>query len=466
VKRPAVRYGLLGVLAPLGLLVWQFAAWPERPAARAQLPLEASAPREDAVGFVGTASCAGRSCHGRIEAATRTPCAQNEYTLWLTQDRHAEAYRTLNGAAARAMAKRLGIAEAQAAPVCLSCHTNPAAALAPTEPALAERVRHERPFGVGCESCHGGASGWLDAHVTVGWRAKSAAEKEACGMAPLGAPLYVARMCAGCHVGAPPDKESPVGRDVNHDLIAAGHPRLAFEFSAFFANLPPHWQRRSPAVSEARRWALGQTASAAAALALLRQRAALREAPWPEFAEYDCFACHHSLGEPSARQARETGRRPGTLPWGSWYFALPGALAEKRLGTPELPALAQLQRTMRKPYPPRAIVERQADAAFGEMRAFSAALQAWPGARPAAQALLDSLVADPRWERGAGWDTCEQLFLAVDALNVTAREPRYQNRLAALLNRRAFPAGWSSPRSEFDTKNFFRILRGGIQDGD
>ncbi len=29
--------------------------------------------------------------------------------------------------------------------------------------------------------------------------------------------------------------------EVDHDLIAAGHPALRFEFATYFANLPPHW---------------------------------------------------------------------------------------------------------------------------------------------------------------------------------------------------------------------------------
>src|SRR5438270_762444 len=77
---------------------------------------------------------------------------------------------------------------------------------------------------------------------------------------------------------------------------------------------------------EGRTWALGQLASADAALALLEQRA--RHGAWPEFAEYDCYGCHHGLtGRPKPGNPRRT------LAWGSWYFAVPKALAD---ATPEL----------------------------------------------------------------------------------------------------------------------------------
>ena len=48
-----------------------------------------------------------------------------------------------------------------------------------------------------------------------------------------------------------------------------------------------------------------------------------RERPWPEFAEQDCFACHHAL-KPS-RPVRPLGDAkavPGLLPWNRWHYAM------------------------------------------------------------------------------------------------------------------------------------------------
>ena len=160
------------------------------------------------------------------------------------------------------------------------------------------------------------------------------------------------RICAGCHVGSPADDEHLL-RDVNHDLIAAGHPRLDFSFSAYLNLMPKHWpdgprrQDSRPAhygfrpdsETHAETWAIGQAVTAQAALELLAYRAGsdeklangankehLAPAPWPEFSEYDCYACHHQLDNsfPSSRQ-KAAQRRAGTdqlgsLRWGTWCF--------------------------------------------------------------------------------------------------------------------------------------------------
>ena len=52
-------------------------------------------------------------------------------------------------------------------------------------------------------------------------------------------------------------------------MIAAGHPRLTFEMSAFLANMPHHWDDRAEKAREdyaAHVWAVGQIASTQAAL--------------------------------------------------------------------------------------------------------------------------------------------------------------------------------------------------------
>src|SRR5207302_8379860 len=139
-----------------------------------------------------------------------------------------------------------------------------------------------RQDGVGCESCHGPAERWLGAHTRYGWDRLSPSEKETrFGMRPTKALDKRVGICVDCHVGSP-------GRDVNHDLIAAGHPRLSFEFGAYLANMPHHWkgskQTQGPDY-DATAWAIGQVASGQAALALLSDRASRQTAPWPEFAE-------------------------------------------------------------------------------------------------------------------------------------------------------------------------------------
>src|SRR5262249_15141429 len=138
------------------------------------------------------------------------------------------------------------------------------------------------------------------------------------GMTDLSDAKTQAKVCAGCHVGAAPSNGLPP-REVDHDLIAAGHPRLAFEFTAFRNNLPPHW---SPARTEPpNAGAVAELVAADMSLDLLAYRAGRAKGPWPEFAEYDCFACHASLRVDSWRAGSGyyRGRLPGSLPPNKWY---------------------------------------------------------------------------------------------------------------------------------------------------
>ena len=106
---------------------------------------------------------------------------------------------------------------------------------------------------------------------------------------------------------------------MNHDLIAAGHPRLNFDYGTYLRSLPPHWAERDrdvsppklrPATDEFRHWLVGRAATTAASYRLLADRAT--RGPWPELAEFDCYACHHGL---SGEKTKPFGHRPGALVW-------------------------------------------------------------------------------------------------------------------------------------------------------
>src|SRR5207237_7361286 len=94
--------------------------------------------------------------------------------------------------------------------------------------------------------------------------------------------------------------------------------------------------------------------------------------PWPEFAEYSCYACHHDLSQPSARQKPQhfAGRKLGSLPWGSWYFFMPGILAENddTAKTKLLPILQQLRELMQERSSGVREVTTQASAAANALR--------------------------------------------------------------------------------------------------
>ena len=99
---------------------------------------------------------------------------------------------------------------------------------------------------------------------------------------------------------------------------AAGHPDLVFELEAFSAAMPRHWKETADAdaYKPVRTFAVGQLVHLRASLDRLARR--VKGPVWPEYAELDCFACHHSLtrAEDSWRQAQgyENRARPGLPP--------------------------------------------------------------------------------------------------------------------------------------------------------
>src|SRR4051794_4544962 len=234
--------------------------------------------------LAGTLSCSGRGCHASLDQSRADekplPCA---FSLWSDNDPHTRAWYVLwQTKRGRGMSELLhpeakdkdGEPNAVAKdPRCLACHVTPQAAdLKQNE----HGARDEWQFGVGCEGCHGRASGkdgWLHRHYRDKWTTNKtpAAEKKKYGLNDLSDLRERALVCAGCHVGAPADdtKMLPL-RDMNHDHVAAGHPRLMFEFAAFLANEPKHWleawerekdegkREEQKRLFQGRAWALGQ----------------------------------------------------------------------------------------------------------------------------------------------------------------------------------------------------------------
>jgi hypothetical protein len=269
-----------------------------------------------------------------------------------------------------------------------------------------------------------------------------------------------ATLCAGCHVGGP-------GREVGHDLIAVGHPRLNFELTSKLSKLPKHWddaaERRSQPDLEARIWAIGQFTSALAATEVLHARAEAarngarrKESEWPEFAEYDCFGCHHNLAVPSWRQGRLGNLVPGTLEWGSWYWAMIPALSRHSgitaLDGPDA-ALTKLGKEMSRTLPDPEVIAATAGQLAGE-------LKSWLGRDPGqlvsdktrGSGLLVSLVRDGQTRDGPSWDRMKQLSLALAAL-LRARAdrgepygPESESALRELVRQLEFPRGYDSPR--------------------
>ena len=307
-----------------------------------------------------TQSCSTSNCHGSLTPDLREDAIRaDEYFVWLN-DPHAEAHRTLFGKKSRAIFHRLGLADEQLRPLegqadrfhtqwtnCLACHeTNSQLSLS------AEATDHPAMSvaeGVSCESCHGNAQDWLHRHYRPEWKALSREEKRELGYIPGEDVAARTSRCVSCHVGSS-------GGDVNHDLIAAGHPALRFESVWYQSRLPQHWKPGRRAATEriagqtqqppdtatahpTRDWLIGQLVTASASLEQLERRASGPSslASWPEFAEDNCFACHHDLIGNSWRRDRgipglaALGSKKSRLsvPWGNWNLELIPILADQ-----------------------------------------------------------------------------------------------------------------------------------------
>ena len=257
----------------------------------------------------GAASCAATACHGgpSVAVAAADAVRGSEYPLFVESDPHSRSWRTLNSPLSIEILTKLGIlrdgaiANPTAYQNCLACH-NTDRSLSP------DRITPNIAEGVGCESCHGPSEAWYDSHYQ-GPQSVLASKAER-GMIDTKPLLQRAKTCTLCHVGA-------ADRDMNHDIIAAGHPALYFDMAVYHEAYPKHWrdpEADGPAF-RAQLWLVGQIAKADAELELLQTRAAKAHSVsvWPEFAQFRCTSCHNTLdGLP---REPDKSRTLGAIDW-------------------------------------------------------------------------------------------------------------------------------------------------------
>ncbi len=320
--------------------------------------------------YQGTGSCSAVACHGGVG---RNDCNQpgsagiwkSEYTVWMTDDPHSRAFTILYDELATRIATNLAQG-GQPTPAwqdvrCLSCHTLPR-----SESELAATTRFNAD-GVGCESCHGPASNWIGQHTTTTWRSLDPQTKERDYQFTNTKNLVKrTEVCTGCHVGKRGDGEI-LDRDMNHDMIAAGHPRLAFEMASYSDLQANHWCEKpekwtdtptiptpSPNERNAWLWATGRLVTAASSLELSASRAESKTAPWPEFSENNCYSCHQELtAEPAKRKLK--GELAGRPAWGSWFMTDINPLIQNSPTDikPRLELMENLEKLMQLPLPDR-----------------------------------------------------------------------------------------------------------------
>lgn len=360
--------------------------------------------------YTGPGSCAAAACHGGIRPASGGRILQTEYSTWIAQDRHARAFEVLSSPVSQRMGRILNIGAPASAPKCLGCHS-----LDVPESRQARTFANE---GVSCEACHGPASGWLGPHTTRAWTHEQSLRL---GMYDTKDPVRRTERCLTCHLGT-------AEKSVDHDMIAAGHPDLVFDLEAYSAAMPRHW--RTPAAepfAAVRTFAIGQLVHLRSSLDRLTRRI---DGPlWPEYAELDCFSCHHSLTRPedSWRQAQGYGdRRPGAAPLNPsrWTTARRVLAAFDAPASEDLDAvltklLVDTSRVPLKRPEIAALIER----ARGVLDRGVARVAAAPADAGLASRLLRSIAGDaeiiaPRGERAA-----EQAAMALDTLYAASRAP-------------------------------------------
>jgi len=357
------------------------------------------------VQYVGAGGCSAPACHGSVRPMTQTRIWQNEYSTWVTQDKHSRAYAMLSGPVATRMAKILGLPTATSAPKCLACHAIDAAS--------SQRGRtFDISDGVSCESCHGPASAWLGPHTTVGWTHEQSVKL---GMYDTRDIVQRTERCLECHLGTK-------NKYVDHEMLAAGHPDLYFELDSFEATMPRHWKQplEQDAWRDVRDWGTGQAVQLSAEIKYL-QDLTQREA-WPEYSQLDCFACHHDLvkTENSWRQQRGyAGRTPGSPPWNPSRYIVFRQMAravDTTLATRLDASLENVNAEMSRVAPDRTKVAASATDTAGALDDLAQRIAAMPFDQATTIKLMRNISADSDKIAMAGERSAEQATMALNSL--------------------------------------------------
>ena len=376
--------------------------------------------------YTGVASCAGSTCHGRMEG-DGTVVRQDELMRWQEPSTpggaHSRAWAVLNNSRSQFIAKNLGIGDPSRAPMCLGCH------------ATAGTAGNAVPVddGVGCESCHGPAGGWLASHYSgVGTNANPDAEMRdkhlsnlRAGLKKLEDPVVRAGVCVDCHFGSAAD-----GQFVTHRIMAAGHPRISFELD-LFSSLQAHHQEDADygwrkfgsggaRTDHVQMWAVGQATAIERSLALFQSRRGT-EGMFPEFYFLDCHSCHRRIFD-QAKPVRTGVDNPGrNLPEGMPPYNDENLIMLAAAARMASPALADQLAVRTAAFHKAMATDRQsAVQAAAQLSQTVAALKAAFASRSFsgadAFAMVDAIAAKPIGDRFTDYSGSQQAVMGVDTL--------------------------------------------------
>lgn len=359
--------------------------------------------------YQGVASCAGSTCHGRSEGDGKV-VRQDELRIWQEPSSktgaHSRAAAVLSTPRGQRIASALGLGNAASASACLGCHATNA-------PGATRGGRYLASDGVGCESCHGAASGWISSHYAM---PATHASNVAAGMIALEKPQVRASVCLDCHFGS----DRP-GQFVTHSMMAAGHPRVAFELD-LFSSLQAHYDvdadyvKRKGRLDSVQLWAVGQAEAVRRSARLFTNASLATEGIFPQFTFYDCHSCHRQITDnPAARRTFETN--PGRpIPFGNPPYNDENMIM--------LSAVAGM------------LAPRQAARYDAAARTFHAAMaQGRPQAAAAAQALASAAsgLSDALAGRNYSNDTAFQVISAIAGKAITPRLTDYTGSAQAVM---------------------------------
>ena len=242
---------------------------------------------------------------------------------------------------------------------CLACHADLREGGESPNLTSESFIKDSLPDGVSCEACHGPAEDWVAPHQETKFRSMSPTEKIKLGLNDLRHPAVRSNQCYSCHIG-----DVQQGKYIDHSWYMAGHPPLpSIEVETFARDMPRHWRYLSEKQSfvdrdkfvaaikgdEAHAFEidskLPQTKDVVVGgMVALRKSVALladahvkyKDAAIPDFAAFDCLACHQELRTKPVI-TRDAGKFdpfiPGRPNISRWSFAL-ADLAVEVAGNP------------------------------------------------------------------------------------------------------------------------------------
>jgi hypothetical protein len=362
-------------------------------------------------------------CHA--STVEGTPAWQHSSLVWFDRDPHAQAYtKLLNAQSQRIVDRLMGTPMAVDTPEyrqvlrdrCVSCHAN--------EQASDPQIK----LGVECQVCHGPASAWGEEHYSQATLALGSQRFANSQRVNLESMEQRARVCSACHVGQLNRGPGLQDREVDHRLMAAGHPMMYFDFENYLERYPKHWdvvaeEARLGAFPAYSRWQLGKWITAQVRLVMLRDRATRVESTltagastgrdWPEFTEYSCTSCHYPLLSESWRQRVRSSK---STTWDEWYLErveqLFSRTTDDRITQSWHTASSALRSNMenRRPDPSAAKTHAQSMIDLCQMAIDAPAPPDAKRIREQLRQLLDEESKVTSWEQGAQWVTTARML--------------------------------------------------------